>query len=447
MRKKQSMEESNFQRVELPLRVYLRTAPNKINYLDSFTDPVTPIFSNAEHQEIDMESLLHYLGPFRLQQTRRMPTSEHLVVEMQNKTFLPWRTFFALYVKCSAFSGLLPLDSSKLAVGFQLPAPIHECNICCEEFTEVFKSPCRHNICNICWKRILMNFYNHPVTKVMPYMHCPFESCKERIKCKHFKHFLDKSEYRQLRQHIKNMREPDLIAVDCVKCKQVCSVPVNEHYNQIQIPIPCSNCNTTMCYECSHEVERCICTTLPSYILTIAPGCINRMYRSRPRNKYLTPENCANEIAKMLLHHHDQPLVMECPKCACKIIKSTECNEMEHCGVKWCYLCGEMTSPTETFLCDHFGEGRCPRYEHPDFWRQLGANEYQCQENQCYDESCACTREDHANGRQQQYVVHRMLWLRSYLRHTPRSIRSSVLKLLNDNGFESFVVQLMFRGE
>jgi hypothetical protein len=40
-----------------------------------------------------------------------------------------------------------------------------------------------------------------------------------------------------------------------------------------------------------------------------------------------------------------------------------------------------------------------------------------------------------------------MLWLRNYLRHTPRSIRSSVLKLLNDNGFESFVVQLMFRGE
>lgn len=431
--------------MELPLRVYLRTAPCKINYLDAFNDPVTPIFSNTEHQEIDLKSLLQYLAEYRLQQTRRLPTVEHLVVEVSQSLYLPWRSFFKQYVKCSAVSGLLPLDSSKLAIAFQVPAPVHECNICCEEFTEVFKSPCRHNICGVCWKRILMNFYNHPVTKVMPYMHCPFETCKERIKCKHFKSILSKSEYKQLKQHIKKMREPDLIAVDCVQCKQVCTAPVHHHYNQLQISLSCNRCKTTMCYDCSHEVSQCICLTLPSYMLRTAPGCINRMYRTRARNKYLTAESCANEIAKMLLHHHDQPLVMECPKCACKIVKSTECNEMEHCGVKWCYLCGEMTSPTETFLCDHFGEMGCPRYEHPEFWRQLGATEFNCLENECYDESCPCTREDHANGRRQQYVVHRMLWLRNYLRHTPPSIRHKVLQILNDNGFESFVVQIMFR--
>jgi hypothetical protein len=448
-KKRKSMDQSNFQRVELPLRIYLRTAPHRINYLDAFNDPVTPIFSNAEHQEINLKSLLEYLATFRLQHTRRLPTAEHLVVEIgmaNEKRYLPWGVFFAEYVKCSAISGLLPLHAFNLAVAFEIPAPVHECNICCEEFTENFKSPCRHNICGGCWKRILMNFYNHPVTKVMPYMHCPFESCKERIKCKHFKPLLDKSEYKQLRQHIKKMREPDLISVDCVQCKKVCTAPVNLHYNQIQIPITCQDCNKTMCYDCSHEVSQCICSSLPACMLATAPGCINRMYRSRPRNKYLTAEGCANEIAKLLLHHHDQPLVMECPKCACKIVKSTECNEMEHCGVKWCYLCGEMTSPTETFLCDHFGDrGGCPRYEHPDFWRQLGASEYKCRENRCYTESCACTREDHAVGRKQQYVVHRMMWLRNYLRHTPRSIRGDVLRILNDNGFESFVVQLMFR--
>ena len=98
------------------------------------------------------------------------------------------------------------------------------------------------------------------------------------------------------------------------------------------------------------------------------------------------------------------------------------CNEMSHCGVKWCYCCGKQTLPNETLFMDHFGH-QCPRFESCHFWREQGAHGYRCIESICYDEVHDCCRAEHKRGRENKNIIHRCMWLTTFLTNTPPMLR------------------------
>ena len=430
--------------ITLPLQVYLRTAPQVSTIsLNEFNSGESLFRVKGSPGFMGMEDLMKHLSPLRAHPTRSLPTVDHLIVEVED-CCLPWKVFAANYVRVTDYNGILPINYQSFAVAFTIPPVTYDCDICCDTFIEIFESPCQHNICGDCWKKILLNFYNHPVTKIMPYLHCPFENCKCTLKSKYFKKLLNKDEYSQLRDHIKKMREPDVLSVECPGCSNICTAPRQENYNRMHISIACPTCTTTTCYHCSAFEHDCLCMRMPRWLLQVSPGHVNRMYRHNihKRNKDLTVEGCVTEIAKML-RNASEPLIMECPDCSAKIVKSTECNEISHCSWKWCYLCGEMTLPCETFLCDHFSDRMCPRYESTIFWNEAGAAGYRCQENVCYCDGRECTEDTHAEGRKEKNVVHRLMWLRNYMRNTPMRLRGEILKMLLDNGFEAFVVPIM----
>ena len=446
---------SNLQVARFPFSVYLKTAPSITSHLQ-WDDAQGFFFSNnMSNEQMTLNELLIALKPHRLQQTRHAPSSDHLVVALTDSLYISWFVFTRYCRVVAGADGNAVMYSQNIpSVAFAIkeimprdyvpPPKLVECGICYDEFVDTLDMPCDHHICKTCWRRMLLNFYSHQVTKVIPYVHCPHESCRKRIRCSKFKSFFNKNEYAQLRTHIRKMREPDLLTARCshATCRDVCSGPTDNFRNHAMIYLKCRACFQETCYFCEHERDQCICFRLPAMLVNNSPGYISRMYRNRPRNRELTVDDCVKEIAEML-NHQDQPMVMKCPVCKAHITKSTECNEMSHCGVKWCYLCGLMTLPNETFLCDHFGDDVCPRYEYRQYWQELGATNYKCEEGACYSEYHDCTEPSHQSGRLQKHVIHRMMWLRNYIRFTPRSLRQEVLNTLAANGYEAFAIQLM----
>ena len=441
---------SPIQMARFPLFVYLKTAPS-ITSIVTWDSAEGFFFSNSMSHAMTLDELLVALKPHRLQQTRRAPSSDHLVVALTESLYISWFTFTRYCRPVEGANGnaiMYPQNIPSVAFTIEKddppPKPV-ECTICYEEFVDTVDMPCDHHICKCCWRRMLLNFYSHQVTKVLPYIHCPHETCRKRIRSSKLKSFFSKEEYAQLRAHIRKMREPDLLTARCShsECRDVCSGPTHSFRNHSIIHLKCRACYKETCYFCEHPKEQCICFRLPAMLVINSPGYISRMYRNRPRNRELTVDDCVNEIAAML-NYQDQPMVMKCPVCKAHISKSTECNEMSHCGVKWCYLCGVMTLPNETFLCDHFGDENCPRYESRSYWQHLGATNYICEEGACYSEFHECRETSHQAGILQKHIIHRMLWLRSYIRFTPRSLRRDVLNTLAANGYEAFVIQLMY---
>lgn len=439
-------------RAQFPLMVLLKTAPSIVSYLRWNEERGIFFTNNLAEGYLTLKELLVALRPHRLQQTRRLPSSDHLVLALTHSLNVSWYAFSKFCEPVMDVEGnpALQYPQNIPSVAFTMPTPppqMVECGICCDEFVDTVDMPCCHHVCPSCWRRMLLNFYSHQVTKVIPYVHCPFESCKKRIRCKQLKSFFSEDEYTQLRSHIRKMREPDLLKARChrVECRDVCQGPVQDYFNHNMIHLKCRACFHSTCYFCEHSVEECICFRLPSIMVVHSHGYMSRMYRNRPRNRELTIDACVAEIAEML-NHQNEPMVMKCPVCQAHISKSVECNEMSHCGVKWCYCCGVMTLPNETFLCDHFGEGRiCPRYESREFWQELGATQYKCREGLCYNECHECNHPLHQAGLLQKHVIHRMMWLRSYIRYTPRSLRQEILQSLAANGYEAFVTQLMYQ--
>lgn len=436
--------------LRFPFPVYLKTAPSIRSYVHF--DNVELCFQSGAHSNMTLKDFLTFLAPHRMHRTRHPPTTDHLIVQLNETTCISWHVFVRFCQPVTGGHGNAIMYPSNIpTVVFSVneeskeAPPKLECQICYELYTCSWNTTCEHKVCKNCWRTMLLNFYSHPVTNVIPYIHCPFEHCQKRLPSKNLQPLFSNEEYRQLRAHIRKMRQPDEIHAICANsnCRAMCTAPLNIFFNHTSVHLTCRACLRKTCYYCEHAMDTCICHSVPSFILNTSPGYMSRMYRSRPRNRDLTVPICVQEIAKML-SDMTQPMIMHCPKCQAPVVKSTECNEMSHCGVKWCYCCGEMTLPNETFLCDHYGEEGCPRYESILYWNSLGATDYQCVEGDCYTESCECNDTTHKAGILQKYVIHRLMWLRNYMRFTPRSMRRDILTILRDNGFEGFVIQMLF---
>lgn len=325
------------------------------------------------------------------------------------------------------------------------------CSVCCEDFAHVhdslrdlqedrneqilIASPCGHDdhaVCTHCLKKTVLNFYSHPVTKTKPMLGCIHDGCDTMATydLTDFHWLLEDDEFSQLLDHLKQVLIPDLLSVQCAGCSTTLQLENTNARANRPVSLLCASCHMTTCWQCTSLRDYCMCMH-PGY-----GGTFNRFYRPSSNNKRtllrnyeLTMEICLPYL-ETLLATPTEPLSMECPCCHALVQKSVACNEMAHCGRKWCYLCGEMALQNETFMCDHYGY-QCPRYEETLFWKlEMGCDQYACQEGICYDETDDCCLDAHAKGRCQKNVRHRQRWFDAAIESTPFRLRNALLTTL-----------------
>ena len=395
---------------------------------------------------IDIDDALGYLATKRRYPTRTMPTIRNLrthhVVEGILKV-IPWTEYLKI------------VDT----VDRQLMT-MYECFCCCEPFAAVFdakdvdrdevalvKSPCGnqdHYCCTHCLRTILLNFYSHPVTKTSPQLKCFFPDCggDGTYALNDFKGLLTEGEFQQLSEHVAKMQVPDTLSVACHKCEEMIVVPMSWRYkNREQIHLGCKQAccaGQSTCWNCMNKSSLCLCGVQSLQMENYA-GMWNAYYRPIQRNYELTRDTCLKNL-KHIIHHPKLPMAMRCPKCDAWVQKSVACNEMSHCGVKWCYCCGKQTLPNETLLMDHFGH-QCPRFESCHFWRDQGAHGYRCIESICYDEVHDCCRPEHKRGRENKNIIHRCMWLTTFLTNTPPMLRIWLIGWLRAHKPNNLVVK------
>ena len=407
------------------------------------------LFQLPSGVEVDLIHALQFLATKRRYPTRTLPTIRnvrtHYMVDGELKA-IPWSRYLSIMEE---------IDHQLLNM--------YECFCCCNTFASVVdlkdvtndwilvKSPCGnadHHCCTDCLRTILLNFYSHPVTKASPTLNCFFPDCGDpsTYELSDMKPLFTDDEFQQLRAHVEKMQVPDTLSVQCYHCEEMIVTPMKDAYKNRQcIHLGCCQptCNAieapSTCWNCMNKASHCLCRLLPDLSLEKYSGSFNRYYRPLQRNFQLTRETCLRNL-KHIIRHPRLPLAMQCPKCNAYIQKSGECNEMSHCGIKWCYCCGRQTLPNETLLFDHFGKC-CPRYESRKYWQDRGATQYRCIEHLCYDETRECSCERHKPGIEEKNIVHRACWLAQFLESTPPKLAEWLVRWLLENKKYNIVVR------
>lgn len=428
-------------------RVFFESDPSKYCFAFKTDGEWSFSFGNAEAQTVD--AAIAYLTTLRRYPSRNTFTVEDLFTfEMRHgeTIVVPWLEFVATEEQW--LQDLLEAQC------------IHDCFCCAESFAEIeplasietgarhnrlIQSPCGiddHAICIECLRRVILNFYSHPVTKSHPYVTCLFDDCggTARMPLPHFRRILTDEEFVQLQEHVQKMRIPDVLTVECAHCDQNVTVECHERLqNRFPISMGCDRCFSTTCFHCMSPEAFCMCLRISGD--RPYGGFFNRYVRPPPghgtlyRNYELDLRKCIPTLTMIFTGYDDGvDMVTPCQKCGALVQKSILCNEMAHCGFKWCYLCGRMTLPTETLLMDHFGRGidECPRYESREYWVSSGAVHYQCQEDDCYSDTQECTREDHQSGRVEKHKTRRRIWLQELMCSLPMRLRWLVMGYLQD---------------
>jgi len=388
------------------------------------------------------DEALQYMQGFKrygLRDDARATLMTHAVV-FGDAVLMPWDAFKDELVK--NLDDLAWLD----------PPPGVVCSVCYEEFMEtaslrqmrqrsdtlLVASPCgreEHAVCASCLKRVVLNFYSHPVTPTKRTLGCLHDDCGGgAYDLDDFHWLLTDDEFSQLLEHLRKVYTPEFLSVQCAGCPAVLQVENTPSRANRPVALGCTSCSVVTCWQCMSARDYCMCAH-GGY-----GGAFNRFYRPSPGNKCallrnyeLTHTGCLSYLERILLDQPRQTLNMECPCCHALVQKSTECNEMSHCGRKWCYLCGEMCLQNETFMCDHFGDFDCPRYEEVLFWKAgMGCDMYECMEGGCYDDAYDCTVDSHARGRAQKNVRHRQRWFDATLTSTPFRLRNGLLSALKE---------------
>jgi hypothetical protein len=385
--------------------------------------------------EASAEDAVGYLVSLRRYPTRQQFTIHDLsTFEMRHGEFVqvPWGEFlvtedqwlqdlleaYKCFCCAEGFSGTVPLDEVDAEMGNVLVA-----------------SPCDrsdHAVCVECLRRIVLNFYSHPVTKPHPYIGCLFDDCgsTRRHAMASFQRILTPDEYDQLYLHVARMRTPDLLTLSCAQCQTSVSVEFHSRLqNRHPISIGCGDCFFATCWHCMNPEIFCMCFRIHSE--SMYGGFFNRYVRPPPgqplyRNFELDLAALSPTIDFIFQGYVDgEDMIPACTKCGAHIAKTILCNEMMHCATKWCHCCGFQSLQTETVLMDHYGQGEqeCPRYESIEYWHAQGAHLYQCEEGVCFGDHSDCTIEPHAAGRAQKHQARRRNWLKQVLSHIPRRLR------------------------
>jgi hypothetical protein len=168
----------------------------------------------------------------------------------------------------------------------------------------------------------------------------------------------------------------------------------------------------TLCPVCSMVNERHIPEAFNHYfynpaMLTSGSFSMREPYSHMIRNKDVTVDIAVHQIEEILAMKKLTPL---CPRCGVALYKTSQCNELSHCGVKKCNVCGR-TTPVGGHLTNHWdnkGTSGCPQWDTAPYWKTIQPR-FQCILGVCYKDDMDCTKPSHQAGI---YAMHqeRKLW-------------------------------------
>ena len=199
-----------------------------------------------------------------------------------------------------------------------------------------------------------------------------------------------------------------------VQVHPVCGKEILIAYNEIQdcdeydAHIYCKHCKTIFCFVClmnceddeDSVTEECPCQYLNKHGIVMEHAINHYFVRNHvlpisggnilPRNSELSIKDCAKQIYNIITA--EDPAV-QCSCCGIKMTRTIMCNELNHCGLHKCNICGRSSTEHESVLFDHFNN-KCPR-NMGDFKPSFG---YKCVLNKCHTHEKPCTKKSHAVG-------------------------------------------------
>ena len=381
------------------------------------------------------------------------PEEEDLVEDDSDDDMPPLETNSIPFL----FQDILRQNQRRIQQERQAP----RCSICLEtEFTDgnvLLDAVCgehSHKTCRQCLSYHFANFSNHPVSVNTPFMCCPAEGCmapySDEVQAS-IKGSMPPATVQRLEAHIEECVQRANPKVPCPKCHasiQVAAAGLKDRAPGT-MGVVCTECNHAFCFHCLEPVPRREAVRMarqPHLVLPLCgkcvdrplyptPGKFNRYFRrSRPakegefvllRNSELTVEEVVDQVEDMCT---GETMHVPCMKCGCELHRSSACNELCHCGMVRCDVCGMSGLDYDSHLIDHWGSGlgrTCPRWgagSPEEFWQHtvFAPSHKRCREGVCHNDDHDCCVKEHEDFRRQVTGVRRL-----------RRLNASMLSLTN----------------
>lgn len=306
---------------------------------------------------------------------------------------------------------------------------------------------CRHPVCASCLGTIATQWHAHSIGPGSSSVRCPCEGCTEGFRTEDFAGLLDPADYGRLRRRAQQF--PARIWIRCPFCATDLLFPraLARNVQEGALLVQCPACvdRGPFCYHCMDgrdvvwdaEGARMCAACVDG---TRKDGQFNHFFRhpdkrfgdgrlSLPRNYELRPDDVVARLRRLV--DTSAELELRCACCATRLHRTVGCNELSHCGMSICNMCGYSSNESDTLgLLDHFeGPGHtCPRYSDGAYW----ASQFPHPPTMavCSSACCSATRDcanpDHRTYRARCDLVRRRIFVRSALASLPPSLTRRV---------------------
>jgi hypothetical protein len=204
-------------------------------------------------------------------------------------------------------------------------------------------------------------------------------------------------------------------------------------------------CQRKSCYHCHGLIGRASssCDTCVNAIENTNPNAFNHYFHrigktandgqmNLLRNAEITVQMASNQVMEMI---RCDKMVIKCTECLTVLMKTEQCNTLDHCGIERCYSCGRSGTKTQK-LGDHWdssGVKGCPRFDHSVFWNMSVKSKFLCVEgeNGCYgDQIGDCVRVAHSKGIEEMIRLRRLAHVYHALKSLLPNTREETIQVL-----------------
>jgi len=295
------------------------------------------------------------------------------------------------------------------------------------------------------------NWGNIPMSHLSPHqIACPCEGCDSGYEIDWFKGVLPEDKMARLLNHSAKLMNSGM--VHCPRCRNPNRVDIDRLRDAEAgtVIVSCTTCQHSFCYHCLREAhgecEACI-------LGGVGPcaGNFNRFF-IRPgrtmddprcpimRNYELTADVCYTQLKELC--ESGENVTLPCLCCGMALHRTTACNELKHCGLVRCNVCGLCGLEHERNLIDHWHQ--CPRWMtdqywgdvmwysgRPDIWQNPSL---MCREGECHSDTHDCTCEAHREYREIVANIRMMKCMNTAMQSMPLLLYRQVVHLIQHNG-------------
>ena len=316
---------------------------------------------------------------------------------------------------------------------------------------QMVQPPCHiqnHAICKNCLRRHATNWHAHSIgPNNSDAVMCPHEGCHGRYLVSDLASILSPQNHTRLVDLQRRFERSG--AIWCPRCTFLVKFDKQKLRDAAPgtVAAKCERCHGIWCFHCLRSVSPiaymasgsgmpiCQCGVEPDMP---HPGLLNRYFRAPAhacgplaRNYELRVEDCVDQLERLAVS--DEGLAVECTSCHTPMHRASACNEMTHCGIRRCNICGMSGLEHESVLLDHWDETGmhgCPRWNKSStpFWNMMIPQHVtRCVEGECHDANRDCTDPAHAEYRAAVARVRRMRMFHSAIQSLDPIKRRAVM--------------------